>query len=156
MENTIENKVKFIAQYWGQNIFIDPKNTYTSICWGIFQYERVFNGSAFEDFKYEYPHLDEGLIELVPLSKISEKDAIEVAKIFNIGHRTGTTAVLIKYILSALNGTTSKSETTEFVLSWKHATEYLRFRGYALPWMGVSVENQIEYGWVKLKKYEIV
>lgn len=27
---------------------------------------------------------------------------------------------------------------------------YLRSKGYALPWMGLSVEQQIEYGWIKL------
>jgi hypothetical protein len=30
-------------------------------------------------------------------------------------------------------------------------TDYLRSKGYALPFMGLSVEQQISYGWVKLK-----
>lgn len=30
-------------------------------------------------------------------------------------------------------------------------TDYLRSKGYALPWMGLSVEKLIKYGWVKLK-----
>lgn len=29
--------------------------------------------------------------------------------------------------------------------------DYIRSKGYALPWMGLSVEQQIEYGWIKLK-----
>ncbi|MDV3490968.1 hypothetical protein CMV03_07160 [Elizabethkingia anophelis] len=29
--------------------------------------------------------------------------------------------------------------------------DYLRSRGYALPWMEISVQKLIEYGWVKLK-----
>lgn len=28
--------------------------------------------------------------------------------------------------------------------------DYLRSRGYALPFMGISVEQQIEAGWIKL------
>lgn len=29
--------------------------------------------------------------------------------------------------------------------------DYLRSKGYALPWMGLSVEQLISYGWIKLK-----
>lgn len=30
--------------------------------------------------------------------------------------------------------------------------DYLRSKGYVLPWMGLSVEKLVEYGWVKLKE----
>jgi len=29
--------------------------------------------------------------------------------------------------------------------------DYLRSKGYALPWMGLSVEELVDAGWVKLK-----
>lgn len=29
---------------------------------------------------------------------------------------------------------------------------YLRSKGYALPWMGISIKTMVEYGWVKLKE----
>lgn len=29
-------------------------------------------------------------------------------------------------------------------------TDYLRSKGYALPYMGLSVETLVEYGWIKL------
>lgn len=29
--------------------------------------------------------------------------------------------------------------------------DYLRSKGYALPWMGLSVEDLVSYGWVKVK-----
>lgn len=32
-----------------------------------------------------------------------------------------------------------------------HSADYLRSKGYALPYMGLSVETMIEYGWIKLK-----
>lgn len=89
---------------------------------------------------------------LKPLSQISDEDAIEVARIFNIGHLKGATILLIKSILSALDGSTPKSETTEFVLNWLTAQDFLRSRGYALPWMGLSVEILVEWGWIKLIK----
>ena len=30
--------------------------------------------------------------------------------------------------------------------------DYLRDKGYALPWRGISVKKQIEYGWITIKK----
>lgn len=36
---------------------------------------------------------------------------------------------------------------------WKtYDVDYLRSKGYALPWMGVSVEEQVNRGWVKLRE----
>ena len=29
--------------------------------------------------------------------------------------------------------------------------DYLRSKGYALPWLGLSVEEMIEAGWIKIK-----
>ena len=34
-------------------------------------------------------------------------------------------------------------------------TDYLRSKGYALPWMGLSVEEMIEYRWIKLKEKDV-
>lgn len=33
---------------------------------------------------------------------------------------------------------------------WMNASDCLRSKGYALPYLGVSVEDQIEFGWVRL------
>jgi hypothetical protein len=32
------------------------------------------------------------------------------------------------------------------------AVDFLRSKGYALPWMGVSVEEQVKRRWIELKK----
>lgn len=136
MENTLENKAKFFALYWGQRVMVD-----------ITIDERLFPVTT---GNIEYS-INDPYLELKPLSSISDEDALQVAKIFNIGHLSGARVPLIKSILSALDGSTSKSETTEFVLSWTNAQDYLRIHGYALPWIGLSVEDQISYGWVKLK-----
>lgn len=32
--------------------------------------------------------------------------------------------------------------------------DYLRSKGYALPYMGISVEDQIKYGWIKLTEIQ--
>lgn len=32
------------------------------------------------------------------------------------------------------------------------AVDFLRSKGYAVPYMGISVEEQIQYGWIKIKQ----
>lgn len=36
-----------------------------------------------------------------------------------------------------------------------NSVDYLRSKGYALPWMELSIEQLIEYGWVKVKESEV-
>jgi len=33
------------------------------------------------------------------------------------------------------------------------AVDFLRYKGYALPWMGISVEEQVSRGWIKLRSF---
>lgn len=32
-----------------------------------------------------------------------------------------------------------------------HMMDYLRYRGFAVPWMGYSVHHMVQAGWIKLK-----
>ena len=105
MENTLENKEKFFAQYWGQEvkkylIQTDATQSYYNVSDNF--------GMALKD----------AFLELKPLSQISYEDSAEVAKV--------------------------SSKVIE-------AVDCLRSKGYALPWNSLSVEKQIEYGWVRLK-----
>lgn len=108
MENTLENKARFIALYWGQNLrIIDDKN-------------EVHNYTIDEiTFKYIKT------IELKPISSISDEDAKK------LGFRCSEHF---------------KSDANES--GWK---DELRYLGYAVEWDGLTVEEQIEFGWVKLK-----
>lgn len=162
MENTLENKAKFFCQYWMQNIVQDGLNS-TDLC--------TVNFAISEDI------YKEGWLLLKPLSSISDEDAIEVAKIA-LGHQKFTQQIRISETsdrskgfgfsfwlngeseyqidlgnfynpkLFCLNRSTSPSEYLHNVLK---ISDYLRSRGYALPWMGLSVEQLISYGWIKLK-----
>ena len=100
MKNTLENKTKFFAQYYGQKVLLDDNLTvnFTRLHYGI------------EDFKNWW-------LELKPLSEISNEDALEIS---------------------------------DFVYA-DRKVDYLRSKGYAIPWNGISVEEMIEFGWVKLK-----
>lgn len=107
---------------------------------------------------------------LKPVSAISDEDAIQVAKIAMVGE--------FKKVIRYKDFIDIKSEglepdinmvqifhTGEFELAFSKSYEYqgihgekyveiidfLRSKGYALPFMQYSVEQLIEMGWVKLK-----
>lgn len=157
LQNNLENKAKFFAQYWGQNIVKDDLKSLSITC---------------------NPHLSEWTngfyLELTPLSDITDEDAIEVAKIcdFIIGHGMRIIRDDEKWVMySVYNDTPYETVTLFFhflqldIFSrdeagnvYQYDTErilmiidYLRSRGYVLPWLDTTLEKQIEYGWVKLK-----
>lgn len=72
-------------------------------------------------------------LELKPLSSISDEDA----EIIDLGSEDYNEA-----------GWCDKYGDFYW---WTYAdVDYLRSKGYALPWMGVSIEEMIEAGWIKL------
>ena len=79
--------------------------------------------------KYDY-------VELKPLSSITDEDAINV-------EFEGGSSHFIKVLESYGH------EFNDLIL--KHnQIDYLRSKGYALPWMGISVEQMVSAGWIKL------
>ena len=125
MKNTLENKAKFFAQYWGQNILrYEPD----------LGYHRIVND-------YKIGNADEFVAELKPLSQITDEDEKELSAMnFISGDRD-----LIK------SGVDFASDCISF-WEWEEGISFLRSKGYALPYMGISVEQQIEWGWIKLKQ----
>lgn len=125
MENTEINKVKFFAQYWGQKVFVNP----------ILDSRPVNNTYLFgydepEDIEMEY-------LELKPLSLITDEDAegyLHFIGCHSFGNRIEK----------------AKEQIQEDCHNDIHMSDYLRAKGYALPWMGISVEKLVEYGWIKL------
>ena len=150
MKNTIEEKQRFFAQYWGQLYYDDFYSGF-----------RTLNGLMIGQIDLKNTN---DYLELTPLSMISDEHAIEVAKIlhgdegdfeivFNASGNTSVSAYgrpsYAPCIEIMWNGNVSYEQALELQIS--HAYDYLRSKGYALPWMGVTVEQQIEWGWVKLK-----
>ena len=111
-----ENKVKFFALYWGQEVFLNP----------ILSIEPVKNIYL---FNYDVPEdIDLECLILKPLSSIIDKNK--------------------NSILEFAEKVIPVSETYATVFSIDH----LRSKGYAVPWMGLSVEEMAEAGWIKLLK----
>ena len=130
MENTIENKAKFFAQYWGQKV---GKTEYESQLWIN---ECFLNSISF--------------LQLKPLSSITNEDAIEVANLLgNCSHLSDEGKIFqVKDLLS--NPNFYVKQTNISANQWLKVFDFLRSKSYALPYMGLSVETMIEYGWIKL------
>lgn len=138
MENTLENKAKFFALYWGQN------------CAWMKRPHEIEYLEKVSDYSITWI----SYLELKPISSISDEDAIEV---YNIMIPLGKSAEKerIFYGRSFIKDYDTTNETLEFAQSYldiQRAIDFLRSRGYALPWIGLSVEQLIEYGWIKLKE----
>ena len=108
-ENTLENKRKFFAQYWGQKILLHVIDVDDILL--------LLNNEIDNDIK-------NWLLYLKPVSQISDEDAI------NLGYGYAS------HLKSNLD----------------RNIDQLRNLGYVLPWMDLSVEDLVEYGWVKLKE----
>jgi len=156
MENTIENKAKFFALY-------------LNIRGAVFR-------EGFGNRDNINPNgLDENdVLELTPLSQITDEDAIELSKIIapdlfmsagndnkhfidrrfepdwiTVRHRRKIQSVDIDF-----DGYTCICNEEEEYLRNPYAhsgIDFLRSKGYALPWNGITVEKMIEYNWIKLK-----
>lgn len=115
MENTVENKAKFFAQYWGQP------------CSGIVGLKNKLIG-------VEIPLNNIGWLELKPISSITDEDFMK-----------------IMWKRFPFQPAFKKRNIYHEHLNVNQA-DYLRSKGYALPYMGLTVEKLIEYGWVKIKE----
>lgn len=150
MENNIENKRKFFAQYLGQNVN-RYKPTYGS--WKTHNVGYTCSGQLY----------------LKPLSLISDEDAIEVSRIMynggvykhSIYWQSEDEIVVcvedknyIDYVEIKYNGDVVfqiQSDCKKYVLRILNAYDFLRSKGYALPFMELDVQKLIEYGWLKLR-----
>src|SRR5690606_7634120 len=109
MENTLGNKYKFFALYWGLEFTgSDYYDEYMPDTWS------------------EFPkYVDKQYLILKPLSSISDEDkecldALQASSFDEYGYWFGMGVVHYYQ---------------------PHEVDYLRSRGYALPWMGLSVEE---------------
>lgn len=151
LENTLENKAKFFAQYWGQEVLIANPHV-----------------NQKNPFKCEQPYIyhntDIAWLELTPLSHISDEDVIQGIMItYNKTYEDLGEILEVKHYDTFSSITTTRAgENFKTFRSFHHwngnrkigsmECDYLRSKGYALPWMDLSVEDLVEYGWVKLKE----
>ena len=93
---------------------------------------------------------------LTSLSKITDEHARELAKLNNWMHPSNNPEIYINGFKDKVVKTSESYEYGHFVIKEDRLNsnhfDYLRSKGYALPYLGISVEDQInKYGWIKLK-----
>ncbi|MDE5507752.1 hypothetical protein KRE40_03685 [Elizabethkingia meningoseptica] len=140
MENTLENKAKFFAQYWGLNLYNNYKGDiympYPSTMEEVLRDILVTNINEYINHSY---------LELKSLEDITDDDALHIAK-------SMYTAIPDYQTIS--NGKCMVSCHENQIGLELLQSDYLRSKCYALPWMGLSIEKLVEYGWVKLRNKE--
>jgi hypothetical protein len=136
IENTLENKAKFFALYWGQKVMKKNieglENFYSEI--GGFIRSMTIDSPLF--------------LELKVIENINDKDLIKCYHIhsafisYDYTMDFQSVLVMTKHWISN-NGLNDIQKCPGTI-------DYLRSKGYALSWMDLSVDDLVEYGWVKL------
>lgn len=170
MENNLTNKAKFLQHYVGCGVIM------SCVAKKITIPNRVLNGVILNDKKEETLFLSkdgysdffsaaEWVANLKPLSSITDEEIIDIANILMRGreydyymYESELNMKVIKTYPKGEDGLGGwfgiyaiAPNNKEFTLEvW----DYLRSRGYALPWMGLSVEELQNRGWIKLTSNE--
>lgn len=139
MENNIENKQKLFAQYFEQDVWNYKESNFQSIPLRA----TILNNVDTDDW-----------LCLKPLSNISDEDAIALGAILGYvpNHYVEGEKHIIKLMKEEMRCYENGISTLKAQYWVTRMIDFLRSRGYAIEYMGLSVEKQVEYGWVKLIK----
>lgn len=113
-----ENKAKFFALYYAQDVCENPFGKY------------YVNARTLD---YTMTDSLTAWLNLKPLSSISDEDARFICSF----HKVISTDYIWSFLQLSLNG---------------FDYDYLRSKGYAFSWMGLSVEEMVQADWIKLTK----
>jgi len=87
-------------------------------------------------------------LNVKPLSLISNEDVIQLSKLMDENFEGfDHTDIPVEEIIEFRNDIVEVLEEIHYPLV---VSDFLRSRGYALPYLGISIEEQIEAGWIKL------
>lgn len=140
--NTIETKMKFFAQYYGQDVLTA----------GNANCDNLPENWLADDLQHSQYLL------LTPLSTTSDEDAVTIAKASGMFK---TNLHFDVYEIETHGGVKLKAVSTfggdignRFVICEDMPSDCVdksRELGYAHKWNGITQEQQIEYGWITLK-----
>jgi len=162
IEINSESKAKFFAHYWGfEKIGSD------------------LYGEMMPDPWSDFPnYIKDQYLILKPFSSVTDEEAVEVARIalydptiedwnadevwtgegdfigsrhsLEVGMRCWQGLLAIDDQSGLISLHDEEGECQE-INSLMYIVDHLRSKGYALPWMGLSVDQMVEAGWIKLK-----
>jgi len=125
---------KFNALYWGQPV---------GETWVAIGYKDTKVCQAQDGFR----------LRLKSVNDISDEDAIEIAKMYSLNINKNEYSVYkndFGKTFVSWGETYLEKLLIDDVLTKSESVDYLRSKGYALPYLGLSVQDLINAGWVKL------
>lgn len=137
--NNIKEKLRFLAQYPKQSCIITE---------GGARHETIVTHDCIEGVDYvlgkvicERVNWDPSQITLLlkDVKNISDEDALGVCKVYG---DYSSHLNLGKYLAESVMKLSDPSSAFIY--------QYLQARGYALPWMGLSIKDLIKAEWIKI------
>jgi len=112
---------------------------------------QLVNGNCFQ-----IAHLTiTSYLELKPLSEISDEDAFFIANMFRWHERDSDileVSDVLDWLEDILDGNCALYSDYVSGYQFIELLDFLRSKSYAIPFHDLSVEQQVEYGWVKLNQ----
>jgi hypothetical protein len=136
--NKTDVKCRFFAQYWEQKVVAHLENLETI---GV------------KEVRYEprtvinFSDIDNCCLVLKQLKEISNEDSIKIAEIFGIKEDH---LFFGKFLCNCMFDNSADCEENVLFNSNAKAIDYLRSKGYAIPFMEYSISDLISFGWVRL------
>ena len=136
MENTADNKQKFFALYWGQRLVMTEQDEPTTL-------------SVVDTFIIDNAW-ESDYLELRTVDRLTDEE------LFEIGHKVYGHPK--PKMMMAFGKEAREMLQNEFNAGIKNGQanygliDILRGFGIAIPFMGLSVDQLISYGWVKIVK----
>lgn len=177
-ELTNEMKAKYFSLYIGQDVIVE--NNISLHPMKLIGFDNV-NVCQVRDEAIKltfYMNVEDCYALLKPLSAISDEDAIEVARIANstsflnerikwevdIDMEFGFKTISAKGSYHSFDFDTADGmiamycgdDKSDIALNHYGVIDFLRSRGYALPFMQCSVSDLIQAGWLQLKSTETI
>jgi len=138
MENTVENKAIYFAHHYGQKVKSSYLPEQIEPC--------AIDGNTFKIF-----HLViNGILKLTPLDQIEDVDAIAVGRMFLKGEQPNSELLYCGKIFATCMFDNDDAHETGLYNEHCQAIDYLRSRGYAVPFHGLKVQSLIDYAWLKI------
>jgi len=130
--NSNINKAKFMALYYGQNVFSYPNKVepFDENSGGLIE---MCSGTYF----------DQAFLSLRSISSLTET---EIRECHNLMQFSGDANFIVPNEMLATITMGMKMGAL-----WQNCSDYLRSIGILIPWMDLSVEDLVEYGWVKIQ-----
>lgn len=134
-----ENKEKFFALYWGQGVLC---SLVYGDGWGI--NSGTIKKHSSNDINYSK------WLSLKSISKISDEDLLKIYHLHSASIGYDYTMDFKPPLEMAKHWMEKEENWKKSVAKYSIVDHYLRSRGYALPWMGLLVDEMVEAGWIKL------